>query len=383
MQISTRLILGGSQEHVLLTCEGLFNAGHDVCLVYGPIYGPEGSLFDQAASGGYSLHEIKQLVRPLNIYKDWGAYKEIRKLIREWSPDVVHTNSSKAGILGRLAASHEKVRCVVHTVHGLPFHSYQCSFLNAMYVYAEKFAARKSNKIFVVADNLKEELVSKKVGKSTQYHTVRSGLETNHFLDVRKYRNATRNDIGLSSDDCVIGTISRISPLKGHEDLLNAMPSIIKKCPSVKLLWVGDGWLRDKIFRKACKMGLEKNIFFTGLVPPPCIPKMLGAMDLLVHPSWREGLPRAVVQSMLAKVPVIASDANGTKEVVINNKTGWLVDIGDHEALSKSVIECIFNVNKKNKLIQNAFDLTIDGFSAEKMVEETLSAYELILKETF
>ena len=383
MQISTRLILGGSQEHVLLTCEGLCKAGHEVCLVYGPIYGPEGSLFDQAVSKGYSLFEIKELVRPLNLYKDWVAYKKIRKLIRKWNPDVVHTNSSKAGILGRVAAAHEKVRCVVHTVHGLPFHSYQCAVFNTMYVFAEKFAAKKSNKIFVVADALREEMTNKKIGMLEQYSTIRSGLKIQSFINANKNRKSIRQGFGFTEDDFVVGTISRISSLKGHHDLLNAMPAIIKKCPRVKLLWVGDGWLRDKVFRKACKMGLEKNIYFTGLVPPSSIPKMLSVMDLLVHPSWREGLPRAVVQAMIARVPVVASDANGTKEVVINNKTGWLIDIGDHVGLSKSVIDCMFNHTKRDNLINNAFDLTINNFSSEKMVEETLLAYKLILEEAF
>jgi hypothetical protein len=126
MHISTRLILGGSQENTVLSCEGQADRGHTVSLVFGPIYGPEGSLLDRVkAHGGIEAIETPNLVRELNPVRDLRVLLRFARLIRQWKPDVVHTHSSKAGIIGRFAAWRERVPCVVHTVHGPPFHAYE------------------------------------------------------------------------------------------------------------------------------------------------------------------------------------------------------------------------------------------------------------------
>src|SRR5688500_15834274 len=158
MHISTRLILGGSQENTVLSCEGQASPpyNHDVALVFGPIYGPEGSLLHRVqsfrASNGKVIEiiETPNLVRELNPIKDWKCYFDLRRIVRDWKPDVVHTHSSKAGILGRLAAWKERVPCVIHTIHGPPFHVYEKKWRNAIYIWSERLAAKHCHVIACV-----------------------------------------------------------------------------------------------------------------------------------------------------------------------------------------------------------------------------------------
>ena len=175
MHISTRLILGGSQENTVLSCEGQAERGHAVSLVFGPIYGPEGSHLERAqAHGGIECIETPHLVRQLSPIKDWRCYCDLRRLIRTWKPDVVHTHSSKAGILGRFAAWKENVPRVVHTIHGLPFHPYQSFWRNAVYILAERMAAKRCHVIVCVAKAMQDQALKAGVGKEEQYRVVYS-----------------------------------------------------------------------------------------------------------------------------------------------------------------------------------------------------------------
>jgi glycosyltransferase involved in cell wall biosynthesis len=302
MHISTRLILGGSQENTVLSCEGQVSPpyGHDVALVYGPIYGPEGSLFERVqnyrTADGRRIEAIEtpNLVRELNPLKDWRCYHELRKLIRNWKPDVVHTHSSKAGIVGRLAAWKERVQCVIHTIHGPPFHKYEKKWRNAIYILSERIAAKHCHVIACVADAMREQFLAAKIGRPEQYVTVYSGMKVEAFVSPPPEwsRDEVRRELGFAETDVVAGTIARLAENKGHDDLLDALGQLMQQDSRLKLLWVGDGWWRKRLLGRVKSMGLADRVITTGLVPPEMIPKYLQAMDFLIHPSYREGLPR-------------------------------------------------------------------------------------------
>ena len=214
LHISTRLILGGSQENTILSCEGQADAGDTVGLVYGPIYGPEGSLKERAEKhGGIELIETPHLIRELSPRRDQKCYRDLRKLIRDWRPEVVHTHSSKAGVLGRAAAWKEKVPAVIHTIHGLAFHPYLPAWKNHIYIAAEKWAAKRCHKIVCVAEAMREQALAKGVGRREQYEIVYSGMEVDAYLHPQWSRYEVRNEIGLTEDDFVIGTVARLATI--------------------------------------------------------------------------------------------------------------------------------------------------------------------------
>ncbi|MCC6908903.1 MAG: glycosyltransferase family 4 protein [Phycisphaerales bacterium] len=390
LHLSTRLILGGSQENTVLSCEGQARAGHEVHLAFGPIYGPEGSLLERvqafrtADARGITTHTVPHLVRELSPWRDRMAYSECRRLIAKIDPDIVHTHSSKAGILGRLAGWKEGGaagrRGIIHTIHGLPFHPYESRWRNWVYIQAERIAARRCHAIVTVCDAMKTQALAAKIGRDDLYTTAYSGMETEQFLDPGVTREQVREQLGLSPEDFVIGTVARLAELKGHDDLLDAIGEIMRVSPNWKMLWVGDGWWRDRLMSRVRELGLEKQVILTGLVPPEQVPAMMRAMDVLVHPSYREGLPRTVPQALLSGVPVVAYSVDGAPEVCIDGQTGRLVAPGQRRALSEAIAWMADHPAERAAMAERGRELCRERFSVQRMVDDLQVVYERVLQ---
>ncbi len=393
LHISTRLILGGSQENTVLSCEGQARRGHEVHLAFGPIYGPEGSLLERVqafrTADGRSIatHVVPHLVREINPPKDLRCYWELKRLVRTLKPDIVHTHSSKAGIIGRAAAWNvANRRGVVHTIHGPPFHQYQPRALYRLYVASERYAARRCHRIVSVADAMTRQYLAEGIGRPGQYATVRSGMETAPYLQAApgESRADIRKALGLAESDFVVGTVARLAELKGHDDLLAALAPDLQHNPHWKLLWVGDGWWRQRLLARARELGITvaeidapaasrpagAQLLVTGLVPPQRIPGLMRAMDVLVHPSYREGLPRTVPQALLCGVCPVAYDVDGTGEACRDMETGRLVATGDVDALRSAVQWCAANPAHRQALAEHGRDECAEVFSAERMVTD-------------
>ncbi len=415
LHISTRLILGGSQENTILSCEGQSALGHDVHLAFGPIYGPEGSMLERVQThGGITPHVVPALVREVHPWKDLRAYLQLRRLIATLRPHIVHTHSSKAGILGRGAAwgarvpspapggagdsrapadggglrderlgepSH-RLPAIVHTIHGPPFHRHESAHKNRMYIAAERWAAKRCHRIVSVADAMTAQFLEAGIGTPERYTTVRSGIDLAPYEHARTERaqSGVRRELGLAADDVVIGTVARLADLKGHDDVLDALGDTLRERPNLRLLWVGDGWRRGALTARLVEMGLRDRVVLAGLVPPERVPAMLGAMDVLVHPSYREGLPRCVVQAMAVGVPVVATDVDGTREVVIDQETGRLVPAGDAGALREAVRWMLADRERRDALAGAALDRIVPGFAAARMVADLERVYEEALR---
>ncbi len=391
--ISTRLILGGSQENTVLSCEGQARLGHDVHLAFGPIYGPEGSLLERVsaflsknpsrdgaiANTAITTHVVPHLVREIRPWADWRCLGELMRLIRAIRPDIVHTHSSKAGILGRAAAwaVRDGAMGIVHTIHGPPFHKYQGRAANTLYKASERWAARRCHTIVSVADAMTEQYLHAGIGRAEQYLTVRSGMETESFLRVanEESRRASRAALGLSTTDFVVGTVARLAELKGHDDLLDALGPELRARPDWKLLWVGDGWWRERLTQRIRSMGLTNSVVMTGLVGPERVPQMLAAMDVLAHPSYREGLPRTVPQALLAGVVPVAYDVDGTGEVCRDGETGRLVKPGDSASLRSAVVGLYDHPPLRRNLADRGQAECREMFSAERMVTRLEEVY--------
>ncbi len=380
LHIITRLILGGAQENTILSCEGSADEGHEVILAHGPIYGPEGSLADRATAAQYQTVEIPSLVRAIHPVKDYLAYRQIRKLIRETRPDVIHTHSSKAGILGRAAAWAELEKrngghAVIHTIHGLPFHPYQSSAIRRLYIALERYAARRCHRIACVADAMRDQALAAGIGQRDQYLTIRSGMEVNHYLHPPVDRSSQRAELGFQEDDIVIGTVARLAELKGHDDLIESLASVLADRPEIKLLWVGDGWLRAELEQKIAERRLTGNITITGLVPPQRVAEMMQAMDILAHPSYREGLARTLPQALLCTVPVVSYDCDGAGEVCIDGQTGKLVKTGDKNALRDAILWMVDHESERKQMAERGRERCTRQFDHQRMVQQLHELY--------
>src|SRR5688500_11302668 len=254
VHVITRLIVGGAQENTLLSCEGQHDGGHDVTLITGPPIGPEGSLMERATGYGYKVEVINDMRRAILPLKDWRTYRKLIRRLKEIRPDVVHTHSSKAGIIGRRAAHKAGVLAVIHTIHGLAFTASTSRLVNGVYKWLERKAAPISDRIVCVADAMAEQSLAARIGRRKQYVTVYSGMETAAYLNPPVPRETVRQSYGIGPDDVVVGTIARLFHLKGHEDLLSMAPDLCRQFPRLKFMWVGDGLLRPQFERQIAEM---------------------------------------------------------------------------------------------------------------------------------
>ncbi len=373
------MILGGAQENTLLTCRGQVLLGHDVRLFTGPTSGPEGALLKQAQDWNVPVQEIPSLTRPLAPVKDWQAYRQLKAGLGDFQPQVVHTHSSKAGVIGRYAATSLKIPAIVHTIHGLPFHSFQNPLLRWIYIKAETLAARRCHKILSVARAMSQQAISAGVAPPEKFVTVFSGMDIEPFIAAGANRAAARQELGFSDEDFVIVKLARLFELKGHKQLLAAAPVIVRSHPRVKFLLVGDGLLRSSLEAEVRKNGLEDNFVFAGLIDPKEVPKHLAAANLLVHTSLREGLPRALPQALLTGTPVIAVDLDGSPEIVQHQKTGLLVPPDEPAALAAAVCRMIEEPEFAAQTAQAGHELALKTFPTEIMVKSILDIYSNIL----
>lgn len=372
--IITRLIIGGAQENTLLSCEGQHDRGHEVTLITGPAIGPEGSLMERAQKYGYRVIVVDEMLRSIGV-RDVGVYRRLIELVREIKPDVVHTHSSKAGILGRWAAHRAGAPAIVHTIHGLAFTASTSAAVNSVYRMLERKTAPITNRIVCVADAMRDQSLAASIGKPEQYVTVYSGMETRPFIEPPVSRDQVRRSLGLSDEHVVVGTIARLFHLKGHEDLIELAPALCRRHPNLRFMWVGDGLLRPALEEQINRLGLHDRFILTGLVPPQRIPELTGAMDILVHPSRREGLARAIVQGQLARCPAIAYDIDGNREGVIEGETGFMVPAFDQKILAERLESLLNDPARRVKMGEAGRAFALGRFDAKVMVDALERVY--------
>lgn len=380
MHVITRLIVGGAQENTLLSCEGQHDREHQVTLVTGPPIGPEGSLLDRANGYGYRVQILDSMRRAILPGRDYFTYRALLRQMRDLRPDVVHTHSSKAGILGRWAAAAAGVPVVIHTIHGLAFTASTSTTVNRVYKWLERITAPKTTKIVCVADAMREQSLAAHIGRQDQYLTIYSGMETESFLRPPIPRAQVRQQLGLAQDHVAIGTIARLFHLKGHLDLLDLAPRLCARWPNLRFLWIGDGLLRESFERRMREMNLRDRFILTGLVPPSRIPELAGAIDVLVHPSRREGLARALPQGALAAKPVVTYDIDGNREALIDRQTGFLIPPFDKNQLAEAIDRLVTDASLRTQMGESGRAFAMGRFDAKVMVDGLEALYRECLE---
>jgi glycosyltransferase involved in cell wall biosynthesis len=373
--IITRLIVGGAQENTVATVFGLRGKpGVEVSLISGPASGPEGSLENEAAKIPGLLTLIPELVRPVHPLKDILALRKLEKILREQKPDIVHTHSGKAGILGRIAANRAGVPVIIHHIHGPSFGNFQGALANFIFTAAEKRAAKVTDHFFCSADAMTKLYLAAGIGKPEMFTRIFSGFNLQPFLNATNDL-ALRKQFGLEENHFVIGKIGRLFKLKGHMDLVAAFAKILPQVPHARLLFVGDGSLRGEIEKQIHALGLDGKVIFTGLVPPGEVARYVGIMDCLAHLSYREALSRALPQALAAGKPVVAYDFDGADEVCLENETGFIVRTGDTDAAAQRLLQLANDSALRKKLGQRGQQFVKENFSIEKMVDDQYTVY--------
>jgi len=384
--IITRLVIGGAQENTLATLRGLrAKTEIEVKLIAGPTIGPEGSLEDMArnifAAQPSDFTIVPELVRPVHPLNDFIALRRLEKILREQKPDLVHTHSGKAGILGRLAAKRAGVPVIIHHIHGPSFGSFQGAAANLVFTAAEKYAARVTNHFFCSAAAMTRLYLAAGIGRPEMFTRIFSGFDLKPFLNATNDLNL-RRQLGLDENHFVIGKIGRLFKLKGHADLITAFARILPKIPHARLLLVGDGALRGDLEDLVHRRGLDGKVIFAGLIPPGAVARYVGLMDCLAHLSYREALSRALPQALAAGKPVVAYDFDGADEVCLENETGYLVRTGDIATAAQRLLQLARDPALREKLGQTGAAFVEENFTIEKMVDDQYTVYQKLVAET-
>lgn len=379
--VITRLIVGGAQENTIASVLGLRQKpGLTVDLVSGPTSGSEGSLEGWFDGDRPALHVIPGLVRPVNPWMDWRGYRELCAYFRRVRPTIVHTHSGKAGILGRWAARTTRVPVVIHSIHGPSFGPFQGRLSNGVFRAAERLAGRWTTHFVVVANAMRDQYLAAGIGSPSQYTRIFSGFPLQPFLNARRDPLLTQ-ELGLQREEVVVGMVARLFELKGHDALFDAAPELIRRCPRLRFLLVGDGPWRSRLEERARQPGLAGRFTFTGLVPPSRVPEYLAQMDMLVHLSRREGLARVLPQALATGIPIVAADCDGASEVCLHGETGFLVQPSDIHGLVESVGRLEQSRELRCRLGETGRQFVQERFSVEQLVDAQFDLYLRLARE--
>lgn len=379
--VITRLIVGGAQENTIASVLGLrARADVQATLISGPTTGPEGSLESLVREVPGTLTLVPQLVRPIHPWYDLLALVKLTGLLRGSGPEIVHTHSGKAGFLGRLAARRARIPVVVHTIHGPSFGAFQRPLANRIFTSAERIAGRLTTHFVSVADAMTEQYLQAGIGRPEQYSTIRSGFALGPFLSATNDLKF-RHQFGLGPDDFVVGMIGRLFKLKGHDDLFAAAPRLLEEHPRIRFLLVGDGPWRRRFEQMASSDGLSGRFVFAGLVAPEDVARYVGIMDVAVHLSLREGLPRVLPQALAAGKPVVAYDCDGAREVCLDGETGFLVKPGHVSGLVSRILQLAREPGLRERFGQAGRELARESFPVERMIDQLHTLYRRLLSE--
>jgi glycosyltransferase involved in cell wall biosynthesis len=381
LHIITRMILGGAQENTLLSVVGLdAMPEYEVTLLSGVDYGREGELLTKADEI-CDLIVLPEMARSINPLADTSALLAIRRIIKKGRYHVVHTHSSKAGVLGRLAAKLAGTPVIVHTIHGLAFHEYQPWLVNRVWRTAEKICALVTDYFITVCDVMAEKALAAGIGKPEKYRTIYSGMELDWFLNAKFDSRKIREEFGIPEGVPVVGKVARLFPLKGHDQLMDAAPEIVKRVPDVRFFLIGDGILLEHLQQRAREYGILDNFIFAGLIDRARIPEMISAMDIVVHTSLREGLARVLPQALAMGKPCVSFDIDGAREVVINDYTGYLVEAFDSVNLADRISRLLQDGDLRTKLGSNGRIHVDPKFRTETMVSDISDVYKMLLTQ--
>lgn len=377
--VITRMIVGGAQENTLFSVLGLAaRPDYRVLLLTGPETGSEGNLLE-GQQGDLDLVEVPNLVRSIHPIADARAVVELYRAFKRIRPDVVHTHSSKAGVLGRVAARAARVPVVVHTLHSLVYHDYQPAAVNFSYRMIKKTLSPLTDHYVSVSDNIRQRAIKARIGRSDLHSTIRSGFLTDSFVAQLVDQGQARDRFDLPKDRVVIGVVARLFPLKGHAEILAAARLLVEREPDVLFAFVGSGPLLEELQRTVREAGLQDNVRFVGRVRPEEIPVAFSSFDVLAHASLREGLARVIPQAVLAGLPVVCYDLDGSSEVVTDGVNGFLVPVHDDAGFADRLQKLVSDTSLREQMGGKGRDRIQIEFSADEMVRRLDLLYRQLL----
>lgn len=369
--IITRLDLGGAQKNTLYTCAHL---NREVFLVTGP-----GGVLDEQAKAlsethGFKLIFLPSLRREVRPIQDLLALLELANLLRAEAPDIVHTHSSKAGILGRLAAALAGVPIIIHTYHGFGFNEQQTLPVRSLYVFLEKLAALVSTVLVFVSRSNWETARARGIGQEKNYRLIRSGVKLSGYPAALPDKAKKKAELGLGMHKPLVVSIGNLKPQKNPLDFVAAAKTISDSLPECEFLFIGEGPLRTQVEARVIAAGLSHRFRLPGWREDTA--QWLAAAEVFVLTSLWEGLPRALVEAMRSKLPPVCYAVDGVVDLVKDGENGFLVAPGDTAALAERVVRLLKDEALRKRFSAAAACAIGEEFDIDGMVQSQERLYD-------
>lgn len=385
LRIINRFNLGGITYNVSYLTKYL-PAEYETLLIGGPEEEGESSSLHITDSLGLKPLILKEMNREIDLKKDYRSYKEIKKIIQEFKPDIVHTHASKAGAIGRLAAISCGVPVIVHTFHGHVFHSYFGKVKTLFYKTIERYLAKRSTAIIAISAIQKKELVEKfKIASAEQTHIVPLGFDLKKFNDNQVAKRAQfRNEFHLADDCIAIGIIGRLAPIKHHELFIDAIISAASKTTkNIKALIVGDGetkqQLKDYIRSKNANYseGTDTTALFNFVGWQTQVDVVLNGLDLVALSSKNEGTPVSLIEAQASGKFIVTTNVGGIKDILKPN-CGYIAE--SSEEFKDKLHQAIEQFDTLSIQAKSGIDFVNERFSYTRLVKDMDALYRSLLK---
>lgn len=369
----TNFAIGGAQDYMLLIVRGLDRKKYEPYII-GRMEGEWTNVLQSIPD--VHIVDIPALRREVSLFNDVRSIFQIKKFCEENHIDILHTHSSKPGVVGRLGGTFGKAKAIVHTIHGFSFHEFMPRWKRLLFILIERSMYFFTTVLLLYSEQNKITANKLRIRAKRSVETFYYGIDYSSFEETPDKR-LLRSSLGLNDNDYVIGFSGRFSEQKALHILISAFAKLYSRHPEIRLLLVGDGPLRKSLEAQARALGIQSAVHITGFRSD--VPQLLRVMNLFVMTSLWEGLSRSLVEAMYAKLPVVATNVGGTSDAVRNDETGWLIEPNDVEDAARAILEAIENPSLAEQYAKRAYEWARTTFEVSKMHSRMDELYTKIL----
>lgn len=391
LRILNRLAVGGPVLNATYLTKYLAPDFHTL-LVVGERESHEKSADHLVRQLGIDCLTVPGMGRSVSPASDYSAYRQLRKLIREYKPHVVHTHAAKPGALGRLAAAAEGVPVILHTFHGHVFHSYFNPVKTKLFIQTERYLARKSTAIIAISDQQKKELAHDfRIAPADKFRVIRLGLDLDRFVQDREEKRARfRGEFGLTDDTIAIGIIGRLVPVKNHYLFLKALAHVLAGTRRpVKAFIIGDGETRSDLEAAARAAGIAFSTEKDGRHPHPLVftswrsdvDVINAGLDIITLTSFNEGTPVSLIEAQAADRPVLSTRVGGISDIVVEGETALLADIQDTDTFCRHLLQLVEDDGLRQRLGADSSRQVLARFGYQRLMTEMGDLYHELLQK--
>jgi len=376
-QVITRLDWSGAPDVVETILDYLDPSVYDTTLIYGLTQYPSEKTREFLRKFKGKTVFIPHLKREVSLLEDlWALICLYSVFIRERF-DIIHTHTAKAGFIGRIAAKLAGARLIVHTPHGHDFYGYFGSIGSWFVIMLERIAALFANKIVVFTGIEKTDMLKYRVCGSRKIKVVQSGIDFSRFEKAKEDILKKKAEFNIPPGDLVVGMIGRLESIKGFEYFIDSAKIVLDDLPRTKFLIVGDGSLRSNLIERSRRLGIERNVIFTGWRED--MPQIISMLDVLVLASLNEAVGRVLLEAGAAGKPTVATAVGGIPEIIRNYETGILVPPADTQGIAQAVIDLLKDERKRLKMGLAAKEWVKKNFEEKKMADDINNIYKELM----